>query len=206
MKLYWAPASPYARKVLLLAHEAGLFEKLELIDGRGTPWDRNAETAAYNPLGKVPCLIPAEGPALYDSRVICEYLDSLHEGPTFFPQGEARWRALTLQSLADGLLDAGLLLRYEAMRPEGERSASWIAGQTAKTEAALDRLEARWIAHLNGPLDIGHLAAASALGWLAFRKPLAQGAGDGLAARPRLKAWYEGFARRPSMQATAPRD
>lgn len=202
MKLYWSPTSPYVRKVMLLAHEAGLADKLELIDGRGTPWDRNSETAAYNPLGKVPCLVPEEGPALYDSRVICEYLDSRHEGPTFFPAGEARWRALTLQSLADGLLDAGILIRYETMRPEAERSQSWILGQTNKLQAALDRLEARWLAHLNGPLDIGHLATASALGWLELRKAVS----PGLESRPKLKAWFEGFSQRPSMKATFPKE
>ncbi len=203
MRLYWSPTSPYVRKVMLLAHESGLAARIELIDGRGTPWDRNAETAAYNPLGKVPCLIPAEGPAIYDSRVICEYLDSLHDGPTFFPTGEARWRALTLQSLADGLLDAGLLMRYEGMRPEGERSANWVAGQAAKLNAALDRLEARWIAHLNGPLDVGHLATAAALGWVELRQPVSPPALD---SRPKLKAWFEGFKQRPSMKATEPRD
>lgn len=203
MRLYWSPTSPYVRKVMLLAHESGLAARIELIDGRGTPWDRNAETAAYNPLGKVPCLIPAEGPAIYDSRVICEYLDSLHDGPTFFPTGEARWRALTLQSLADGLLDAGLLMRYEGMRPEAERSANWVAGQAAKLNAALDRLEARWIAHLNGPLDIGHLATAAALGWVELRQPVSPPALD---SRPKLKAWFEGFKQRPSMKATEPRD
>lgn len=202
MKLYWSPSSPYVRKVMLLAHEAGLADKLELIDGRGTPWSRNPETAAYNPLGKTPCLVPREGPALFDSRVICEYLDSLHDGPTFFPQGEARWRALTVQSVADGLLDAGILMRYESLRPEAERSASWTEAQKLKLEAALDRLETRWISHLSGPLDIGHLAAAAALGWVAFRKPIPQGLDE----TPKLKAWHEAFAQRPSMKATAPRD
>lgn len=200
MKLLYAQTSPYVRKVLVLAHETGQAEDIELVPAAAVPTERNPETIPHNPLGKVPTLITAEGAALFDSRVICEYLDARSAGPRLFPEGEARWDALARQALADGLLDAALLTRYErAMRPEALRWAAWEAGQLAKIAGALDRIEATLPA-LAETLDIGTVATACALGYLDFRFPdLGWRAG-----RPATAAWYETFGARPSMQRTAP--
>lgn len=202
MKLLYARTSPYVRKVLVLAHETGQAEAIEIVPVAAVPTERNPDTVGHNPLGKVPTLVLDDGTALFDSRVICEYLDARSAGPRLFPDGEARWDALARQALADGLLDAALLLRYErVLRPATARWDAWEAGQVAKIAGALDRIEAT----LAGPasaLDIGAVATACALGYLDFRFPdLGWRTG-----RLDAAAWYEAFGQRPSMQRTTPED
>lgn len=199
MKLLYSPASPYARKVLVLAHETGVFPQLEVAAAGASPTAPSAQVAAHNPLGKIPALVLDDGTALYDSRVICEYLDGLSTGTRLFPEAPARWDALTRQALADGSLDAALLARYErALRPDALRWDAWEAGQTAKIASALDRIE---LLVADMPvLDIGTVAIGCALGYLDFRFPdLAWRDG-----RPATAAWYAVFGARPSMAATAP--
>ncbi len=199
MKLLYAQASPYARKVLVLAHETGLFSRLDVVVAAASPTGPAPEVKGHNPLGKIPALVLDDGTALYDSRVICEYLDGLSTGTRLFPEGPARWDALTRQALADGLLDAALLIRYErVLRPETLRWDAWEAGQTAKIVAALDRIET--IVADMPLLDIGTAAIACALGYLDFRFPDLDWRGG----RPAAAAWYAVFERRPSMTATAP--
>ncbi|GJD80916.1 glutathione S-transferase [Methylobacterium gregans] len=210
MKLLYARTSPYVRKVLVLAHETGQAEAIEIVPVTATPTERNPETVGHNPLGKVPTLVLADGTALFDSRVICEYLDARSAGRRLFPEGAARWDALARQALADGLLDAALLLRYErVMRPAAARWDAWEAGQIAKITDALDRIEATLAGSRNDPendsgagLDIGAVATGCALGYLDFRFPdLGWRTG-----RPAAAAWYAAFGRRPSMQRTTPQD
>ena len=200
MKLLYSPASPYARKVLVLAHETGLIDRIAVTTAGASPTGPSAEVAAHNPLGKIPALVLEDGTALYDSRVICEYLDGLSAGPRLFPEGAARWDALTRQALADGLLDAALLTRYErVLRPEDKRWDAWDSGQIGKILSALDRFETLVVGL--PALDIGTLAMACALGYLDLRFPdLAWREG-----RPDLAAWFAAFARRPSMEATVPK-
>jgi glutathione S-transferase len=204
MRLHTNPASPFGRKVKVLAREAGLIERIEPVDQALTPVSPNDAVVAANPLGKIPCLATDDdgGLALYDSRVICEYLDSLHDGPRLFPaEGPARWRALTLQALGDGIMDAGVGTRYESvLRPEGYRWGDWIDGQKLKIARGLDRLE-ELAENFGETVDVGVIAAACALGYLDFRFPEDRWR-DG---RPRLAAWFERFDARPSMQATRPR-
>lgn len=199
MKLLYSTASPYARKVLVVAHEIGRIGEIETVVQATGVLDPPVDLVQFNPLAKVPTLITREGTALYDSRVICEFLDSGAAGRGVFPQGEARWVALVQQALADGLLDAALLLRTEAtVRPEQYRFDRWQYGQTAKIRGALERME-ETVAALS-EVTIGSIATACALGYLDLRfADLAWRAG-----RPALEDWYEGFARRPSMLATAP--
>jgi len=200
MKLFYSPASPYARKVLVLAHETGLIDRIAVTAATASPTGSAAEVAAHNPLGKIPALVLEDGTALYDSRVICEYLDGLSDGPHLFPAGEARWDALTRQALADGLLDAALLTRYErVLRPEERRWETWESGQIGKITAALDRFEA--VVADMPVLDIGTVAMACALGYLDLRFPdLAWREG-----RPALAAWFAVVEGRPSMAATVPK-
>jgi glutathione S-transferase len=199
MKLLYSPASPYARKVLVLAHETGQAGAITVEAATPSPTAGAPDIARHNPLGKVPALILDDGTCLYDSRVICEYLDARSQGARLFPAGEARWDALVRQALADGLLDAALSARYErVLRPEPLRWDAWDAGQIAKITAALDRIEA--VVADMPTLDIGTVAIACALGYLDFRYPdLAWRQG-----RPAAAAWYAVVEGRPSMTATEP--
>lgn len=199
MKLFYSPTSPYVRKVLVLMAEAGI-EGIELVSASGTPVAPDAGVIEKNPLGKIPALSREDGPTLYDSRVICQFLDS-ENGGKFYPNGAKRWDVLTVEATADGILDAAILMVYESrIRPEEIRFAPWVEGQWAKIDRALDVLETRWIDHLNGPMDMALIAVACALGYLDFR----HASRDWRKGRPKLAAWEAAFAQRPSMQATVP--
>lgn len=202
LKLFHSPASPFVRKVLVAARERGLADRIEIVPTGVTPVKRDEAIAVHNPLGKIPTLVLEDGTAVFDSRVIVEVLDGLPGGPRLIPEaGAARLKALTLQALADGLCDAAVALRYEtAVRPEALRWPEWSASQTTKVVASLDALERDWLRHLASTLDIGVVATACALGYLDYRFA-SLGWREG---RPGLAAWYQGFAVRPSMQATTP--
>jgi glutathione S-transferase len=202
MKLYYSAASPYVRKVMVTAIEAGIDGRIEPVPIAVMPIKPNAEIAKDNPLMKVPTLVTDDGQVLYDSRVICEYLDSQHAGVRLLPaSGPDRWRALRWQAMADGITDAGLLCRYEVVtRAEDKRSAEWTAGQLTKVNQGLDMAE-NDSALLSGPINLGQIALACGIGWLEFRNV----AGDIRKTRPKLFQWYEAFCRRPSMQATTPK-
>jgi glutathione S-transferase len=192
--LRYSAASPYARKARIVAEILGFGAGLELVGADTTnPADSLRE---QNPLGKVPTLILDSGETLYDSRVICEYFDLLAGGGKLFPAEPAeRIAALTLQALGDGINDAALLIRYEAMRPENLRSSDWIALQTGKVERALAMLDADPPA---GPITIGHVAVAAALGYLDLRFD-----GAWRATHPALVAWLDAFLREvPAFEAT----
>jgi glutathione S-transferase len=201
MKLYFNPASPFVRKVRVIARETGLDGKIEEITTAVSPVQVNADLATANPLIKIPALVTDDGTPLFDSPVICEYLDSLHSGRRFFPpSGPARWTALRLQATGDGILDAGILCRYEqVIRPKEFQWTGWVDGQKAKWHRGLDSLEGEAPA-LDGEPTIGNVTVGCALGWLDFR----MGDDDWRKSRPRLTRWYEQFSRRPSMQATVP--
>ena len=199
MNLTHSPTSPYDRKVLVLIAETGL-TGITITPASGTPIAPDAGVVERNPLGKIPALDRPDGPTLYDSRVICQYLDA-QAGAGLYPAAPRLWDTLTVEATADGILDAALLMVYEArIRPEDKRFAPWVEGQWAKIDRALDVLETRWTDHLNGPLDMGQIATACALGYLDFRHAARQWRQS----RPHLAAWDATFAARPSMQATQP--
>ncbi|NJM84174.1 MAG: glutathione S-transferase [Tabrizicola sp.] len=199
MQLYHAPASPFVRKVMIVLQEAGRADAVTLIAASGTPVDPGSIPLDRNPLGKIPALVREDGGALYDSRVICRYLDDLFD-LGLYPGGARLWPVLTLEATADGIADAAVLMRYESVvRPAEFRYPDWMAGQSAKIDRALDAVEARWLSHLAGPVDMSQIALAAALGYLDFRQPERTWR-DG---RPGLAQWFAGFAERPSMQATA---
>ncbi len=199
MKLCYSATSPFVRKVVVTAIELGLDEKIERQPT--SAWDPATKLAEINPLSKVPALIAESGEALYDSPVICEYLDSLGGNKLFPAAGAARWTALRQQALGDGIMDAGVAARMEAQRPAQTQSADWVTRQKAAIRRALDSLEAE-AAALNGAPTIGQIAIGCALGYLDFR----YAADEWRKGRPKLAAWYEGFARRPSMSTTVPKD
>lgn len=201
MKLYYSPTSPFVRKVLVSAHELGLYERFQLEVLRPTPTQADPALSRVNPLSKIPAVVLGDGGVLYDSKVICEYLDSLHDGRPLVPRsGAERWRVLRLQALCDGLTEAGILLFYERQnRPKELHWEPWCAGQAQKVLQGLDALEAE-ADGFGDPLDLGQISAAAALGWLEFRKPLGELRQD----RPKLFSWYDRFRERPSMRATEP--
>ena len=204
MKLRFAAASPFVRKVVVMALETGLSERIERVTTSVSPVKPNEDVARENPLVKVPALTTDDGLVLYDSPVICEYLDTLHDGPKMFPAaGPARWTALKQQALADGLMEAAILVRYENLRPEEKRWQDWVESQMRRVRGALAALEIETQAGaLGGPLTIGTITIACALGYLDFRY-----ANEGWRLRHRqLGAWFEDMSKRKSIQLTVPRD
>lgn len=199
MKLHHLKTSPFARKVMMVAHEAGIVDRISLITS--DPLASPPALLAANPLGKVPCLILDDGSTLFDSRVICEYLDlSFNEGRLFPTDPATRVPALRWQAMGDGVSDAAVLCRYERQRPEAARSDEWIARQEGKITRALDVLEEEVAALAAAPVAIGHLTIAAALGYLDLRLEALRWR-DG---RPRLAAWYSAIRERPSVGRTDP--
>lgn len=200
MRLYYSPTSPYVRKVMVLLHETGLLPRVEIVTGSGSPVDPGTAPLQANPLGKVPTLERDDGAAIYDSRVICRYLDDLAQAG-LYPAAPRLWDTLTVEATAEGILDAALLMVYETrLRPEAIRHAPWVEGQWAKIERALDALETRWMDHLEGPLDMAQIALGCALGYVDFRLT----ARNWRASHPDLAAWEAEFSDRPAMRATQP--
>ena len=201
MKLYFTPTSPYVRKVMIVARETGAAIETTLL--RPTPLHADEVLSKENPLSKIPVLVTPDGP-LYDSPVVCEYLDSLHAGPKLVPpSGPERFRVLRLQALCDGILEAGVLVYYElANRPKELQWQPWLDGQREKARQGLDALEAEAERFEQSPtLDLAQICAGVTIGWLEFRNPI----GDVRAGRPKLFRWYERFRERPSMKETEPR-
>ena len=197
LKLRYTTTSPFARKVYVVALETRVAGQIDRL--RADPWDSNDDLPRQNPLGKVPALIFEDGQVLYDSTVIAEYLDSLHDGQKMFPaSGPERWQALRLNALADGIQEAAILrfIEYQKRPPE-LRWQAWIDRQRDKIERALTALEFEQEL-LDGPVTIGNIAVAVALEYVDFRFRDLQWRDD----RPRLTAWHDEFAARPTMQAT----
>lgn len=197
MKLHYSPTSPYVRKVMACAITRGLDGQIER--NPTNPHQSPPSLLADNPLSRVPCLVTDDGLALFDSPVICEYLDSLGDAAPLFPQGAARWRALKLQALGDGMLDAAVGRRGEQGKPREAARDAWMARQKAVVERALALLESD---PPHRTLDIGSIAVACALGYLEFRfadEPWRE-------KQPKLAAWYAEFSRNPGIAQTAPKD
>lgn len=200
MELFYSPTSPYVRKVMVLLHETNQASDVSLVPTSGTPLVPAKGYVGQNPLGKVPALARPDGATLYDSRVICQYLDARAKGG-FYGEGDTRWEILTVEATADGILDAALLMVYEArLRPVDKQFHDYIEAQWHKIESAIAALEAHWIALLEGPDTIGHIALGCALGYVDFR----HGDRGWRQSAPLLDDWYAGFAERASMTATIP--
>jgi glutathione S-transferase len=197
MQIYFSPFSPYVRKCLVVGHELGLNDRITLLDSNAHPVNRDLNIIAKNPLGKVPTFLTDDGQVLYDSRVICEYLNDLAGGTLLPATGEARWTTLTLQALGEGMLDAALLARYEDVaRPEAIRWPEWRAAQLDKAETALTNLEAN-PALLKNRVDLGSITVSCALWYLDLRFSNY----DWRTRFANVAAWSADFAKRPSMAA-----
>jgi glutathione S-transferase len=200
MKLYWSSRSPYVRKVMIFAHECGLAARIECERTLVAMNRPNAALLPVNPTGKIPTLVLDDGSVLYDSTVICEYLDSLHAGPQLFPaSGTARWTALRRHALGNNLTDNLMLWRNEMLRPQPQQSPDMLAAFEMKVRNAVAALDREAAALTAEPVCIGHVAIGCALGYIDFRfAHLGWRAGH-----DRIAGWYETFARRPSMTLTA---
>jgi len=200
MKLYHSPASPFVRKVVVLLHELGKADQVELATVTTTALASDTSLIAANPLARLPALERPEGVTLYDSRVITAYLDDLFTGG-LYPGGSHRWETLTLEATGDGIMDSAVSMVYELrLREPAQVSQAWIEAQWAKVERGIDALNTRWMSHLSGPVGMGHISVACALGYLDFRhesRNWRQG-------RPALAGWFDSFVERPSMVATQP--
>ncbi len=194
MKLAFSPNSPYVRKCVAVAIKRGIDAQVEL----WTIPTSDPALAKVNPLSKVPTLVTDEGQVLYDSPVICEYLDSVGDAPKVIPAaGPARWRALTLAALGDGILDATQPRRREVALPQDEGRKTYIELQQGKVARALDMLEGETLGDLE---TIGDITVACALGYLDFRYPNE----PWRPGHPKLEAWYAKVSQLPPLARTVP--
>lgn len=204
MKLFAALASPFVRKVRIVAMECGLDDRIDLHVLVTAPHQPDAALAAVNPVKKIPTLVTDDGAVLYDSGVIADYLND-ESGCRLVPaDGAARWTAKRREALADGLLDAAVLCRYETfVRPEEKQWDGWIDAQMGKIDGALDAMHSE-VAGLGDPAaaetSLGAIAFGCALGYLDFRFPDR----DWRPGRPSLADWFETYSQRPAMHATVP--
>ncbi|MEM6973534.1 MAG: glutathione S-transferase [Pseudomonadota bacterium] len=200
MKLYFSPTSPFVRKVMLVLYLKNLVEDVQLVLGTTKPTAPNKQVIAQNPIGKVPCLITGDGETLFDSRVICRYLDE-KTGGGLYPAGE--YGVLVREAMADGVMDAGVLAAYEyKLRPEGTRFEPMVEAMHGKIARAIAAFEKDSDAITSNALRIDHIALASALGYLDFRF-------SGIPWRPKapkIARWFDDFRETPAMLATAPKE
>ena len=200
MKLFHSPASPFVRKVNVLLGELNKTDAVELMEIATTAFASDPNLVASNPLGKIPALTRPDGVTLYDSRVICAYLNDLFDGG-LYPTGARRWETLALEATGDGIMDCAVSMTYERrLRSEAQQSPDWIEAQWAKASRAIGVLNTRWMSHLAGPLDMGQVSVACALSYVDFR----HGDRDWRAGHDALAKWHETFESRASMQATLP--
>ncbi len=201
MKLHWSPRSPFVRKVMIVAHERGLADRIGCVRTVAATAKPHVELMKDNPLSKIPTLVLDDGAVIYDSPVICEYLDGLGEGPRMFPaEPAARLTTLRRQALGDGFLDLLVLLRDERMR--ARRSDLHMTSAAVRKAAVLKSLEAEAPSLVSAPFGIGHVAIGCALSYLDFRYADEDWRKD----HPNLASWHAAFAARPSVRATEPVD
>lgn len=198
MQLRYSKTSPFARKVRVMAIETRLDEIIDLVETN--PHDPATDLGSINPLGKVPALMTDDGLVLFDSPVICEYLDHRHGGSRMIPVATpGRWHVLRQQALADGVMEAGVGIVMEGRRAEGERSAGFVARQRRLIVRAADWLEDHAV-EFDGSVNLGHIAVACALAYLDFRLPET----EWRRGRGAIAGWFERMASRESMRRTAP--
>lgn len=202
MKLWYSPASPFVRKCMIVAHERDIADQIELLEAAANVVNPDKRIVQSNPTGKIPTMVLDDGSVLFDSRVICAYLDSIHDGKKLMPRsGVKRFEIMTLEALGDGIMDAAVNNRYEmALRPAEFRWQAWSDGQMGKVNAALDQIEEKWLKSLGRVPNMGSIAVAAALGYLDFRYPDL----DWRKGRKGLARWFKRFSQRPSFEASRP--
>jgi glutathione S-transferase len=204
MLLHWSPRSPYVRKVMIVAHEVGIADRIDTVRTVVAASEPNIELMKENPQSRLPTLRLTDGSAIYDSRVICEYLDTLHNSEKLFPANDPeRLTALRRHALGDGMLDTMLAWRGEVVRAPAQQSIKHMQAWKLKTKISVDTLEEKEVDALSGSrFSIGHIAIGVALGYIDFRFPDL----EWRKGHPRLTKWHETFAARPSVKANEPKD
>ena len=198
MELLGSGASPFVRKTRVCLAETGI-EDIPYVEVTASPMGGEDRINAANPLGKIPALVRPNGPTIYDSNVICRFLDHRAEAD-LYPNARL-WEVLTLEATGDGIMEAAVGMVYEArFRPKTKVWTPWFDAQWVKINRSLDALERQWMSHLYGPLDMGQVSVACALGYLDFRFEDV----DWRKGRDGLATWSKGFSERPSMVETAP--
>ena len=199
MKLLMSPASPYVRKVRVLIREAGLTDAVQEVEVTTNALASDPTVIAANPAGRIPALVRTQAPAIFDSRVITRFLDD-HAGAGLYPQARI-WDVLTLEALADGIMDSAVGITYEArLRPIDKQYDVWMDAHWDKVSRAVAVINERWMSHLAGPIDMGQIGVACALGYLDLRHDARAWRNDNDA----LAAWFTAFSARDSMVATKP--
>jgi glutathione S-transferase len=203
MLLHWSPRSPYVRKVMIAAHERGLADRIETVRTVVAGAEPNVELMKENPQSRLPTLRLADGTAIYDSVVICEYFDTLHTGTKLFPEKYPdRLEALRRHALGDGMLDTMMMWRGEILRPPQQQSIKHMQAWKLKTNLSVDALENEADALSSSAFSIGHIGIGVALGYIDFRFAELNWR-DG---HPKLAAWHKDFEARPSARATQAKD
>lgn len=200
LTLYHNDASPFVRKVMILLHETKQIKDVATAPAVGHALDQSKMPIAENPLGKIPTLIRSDGPALYDSRVICRFFDERVQAG-LYGQGARLWANLTIEATADGIMDSVMLIVTEGrVRPTELQFDPWIEAQWDKAARAITSIEQRWLSHLAGPFSIAHISVGAALGYVDFRQPDR----DWRVLAPQLGKWFDEMCERPSFKATQP--
>ncbi len=207
LKLFWTPASPFTRKVCVVAREIGLWDEIEILP---TAWSLEwgyrtvpftPGLAEANPVARIPTLVTDGGDALGDSTLACLYLNDRSTTGKVIPEGDTKWRMWSLYAVADGMLEAQILMRAEHLRPRNIRSVSFLEKQKDRIERCLDEIEAR-ADELDGPLELAQITTGVTLSYQDWREWL----NDFRPGRPKLTAWYAAFAERPAMRETEPQE
>lgn len=199
MHLIMSPPSPYARKARVMLRETGLIDRIDEIHVQSSPLKSAPEILAANPTGKIPALVRDDGPAIYDSRVITRYLDDLADA-NLYPN-RSLYEVLTLEATADAIMDATVGMVYEMrLRPDAQQSPDWLEAQWGKAARAISAINARWMSHLEGPLNAAHIAVGCALAYVDFR----HGHREWQKGNESLAAWQATFVQRSAMVETDP--
>lgn len=198
MQLFSNRMSPFGRKVMVVVHELGLLDKVTLVDAQ--PRERPEDVVRHNPLGKIPVLVAEDGTRIFDSPVICEFLDTEYGGGRLLPSsGPKRWRVLTTMAAADGVIDAAILVRNERLRPAEQQSSDFMEWHAGKVRRSLDAFEDS-ASGLRATFDLGVIALGCALSYVPRRLPEF----EGLKGWPRLNELVETLSERPSFVNTSP--
>jgi len=195
MKLYWSPNSPYARKVVVVTKEMQIDDSVEMIETSAIPTKANEVLSALNPLTRIPTLQLRTGEILFDSSAICDYLNEFSDGGLLPEPGPTRRQVLKLELYGADIMDRAVVCRQETLRPESLRWSGWVDAQFDRIGKVLDTLNTN-VPPLNP--DLGTITIGCALEYLDFRfrdRPWRW-------ERPKLSAWHEQFALRPSMAST----
>lgn len=198
MQLLMSPPSPFARKARVLLRETGLIDRVEEVQISTSPMDSSPQIMAANPLARIPALIRADGPAIYDSRVVTRYLDDMADSGLY--PASSLYEVLTLEATAEGIMDVTVAMVYDARHRGNDEASDWNTAQWGKASRAIAAINQRWMSHLNGPLNMGQIAVACALAYVDLRHD----ARNWRRGNDALAAWFADFAARPSMTDTDP--